>query len=362
EHCAFVSSINAYPGWPAAADYHLAGPHDGDPDATRSDVPGDLDEGSAYGWLKVGCERAALRAFGPQRCAILRAGAIVGPHDSAVGRLPWVIDRVARGGEVLVPGAPADPIALIDSRDLARFALSGAAGTFETGGPTGRDTRADLFAACLAATGSAAEPTYVHGEWLAEQDVAAWTEVPLWVPAAEGPSVFAHDNSAAQAAGLRWRPLADTVADTWAWQRSLPGGWTASNRAPGAGGGARAGAAGRMERPRLTGGGRSRLARGANCATVCYMESVGVRELRQNASALLDRVAERGVTIEVTNHGRPVARLVPVPRQSRSSRSQLIQAGVLHPGRGSILDVAPVAAPAGTPRTEQLLDADRGDR
>jgi hypothetical protein len=232
-HYAFVSSINAYPGWPSAADYHARGVHDGDPDATRADVPADLGESDAYGWLKVGCERAVLRAFGADRAAIVRAGAIVGPHDSAVGRLPWVIDRVGRGGEVLVPGAPDDPIALVDARDLARFALSGAAGTFETGGPTGRDTRADLFAACLAATGAAAHPRYVDGEWLADQGVAAWTEIPLWVPAAEGPSVFAHDNSAAQAAGLRWRPLADTVADTWAWQRSLPGGWTPTDRTPG---------------------------------------------------------------------------------------------------------------------------------
>jgi 2'-hydroxyisoflavone reductase len=232
-HYAFVSTINVYPAWPEAADYHQGGVHDGDPDATRDDVPADLLEAGPYGWLKAGCERAVLRAFGADRCAILRAGAIVGPDDSAVGRLPWVIDRVARGGEVLVPGAPTDPVALIDSRDLAGFALSGAAGTFETGGPTGRDARADLLAACAGATGADATLTYVEGEWLYEQGVEAWTEVPLWIPQSEGPSVFAHDNSAAEAAGLRWRPLADTVADTWAWQRSLPGGWAPNERTPG---------------------------------------------------------------------------------------------------------------------------------
>src|SRR4051794_15215374 len=77
---AFVSSINAYPGWPAAADYHEGGAHDGDPDASA--VPDGLDPSQAYGWLKVGCERAVARAFGEERTSVLRAGCIVGPHDS----------------------------------------------------------------------------------------------------------------------------------------------------------------------------------------------------------------------------------------------------------------------------------------
>ncbi len=233
EHYAFVSSINAYPGWPTATDYGVDGAHDGDPDATRDDVPAAFDGSQSYGWLKVGCERAAARAFGAERCAGLRAGGIVGPHDSAVGRLPWWIARVARGGEVLVPGEPSDPIALIDSRDLARFALSGAAGTFEVGGPAGRDTRADLMAACLAATGAQAAFTYIDSEWLHAQGVDYWTEVPLWIPASEGPSVWAHHNEDAEAAGLRWRPLAETVADTWAWQQAVPGGWQPGERTPG---------------------------------------------------------------------------------------------------------------------------------
>jgi 2'-hydroxyisoflavone reductase len=231
-HYAFVSSINAYPGWPEEADYHVGGVHDGSPDATRDDAPEGLDGGAAYGWLKVGCERAVERAFGPERTSVLRGGSIVGPDDGAVGRLPWWIDRVARGGEVLTPGAPDDRVSLIDSRDLARFALSAVPGVFETAGPD-RDTRADLMRACAAATGSAGRFTYVEDDWMAEQGIEAWTEVPLWGPPAQMPSVFAHDASGAEAAGLRWRPLTDTVADTWAWQRSVPGGWTPAERTPG---------------------------------------------------------------------------------------------------------------------------------
>jgi 2'-hydroxyisoflavone reductase len=232
-HYAFVSSINAYPGWPTAADYRDGGVHDGSPDATRADVPSGMSESESYGWLKVGCELAVSRAFGADRCAILRGGSIVGPDDSEVGRLPWWIDRVASGGEVLVPGEPSDPVALIDARDLARFALSGAPGVFETAGPSGRDTRAVLMDSSLMATGSSASFTYVDSDWLDTQGVAFWTELPLWIPPSKGPSVFAHHSAETEAAGLRWRPLAETVRDTWQWQRAVPGGWQPAGRTSG---------------------------------------------------------------------------------------------------------------------------------
>lgn len=93
---------------------------------------------------------------------------------------------------------------------------------------------------------------------------------------------------------------------------------------------------------------------------MCYMEEVGVRELRQNASALLQKVAA-GVTIQVTNHGRPVAQLVPVGDQ-RARRADLIASGDLQPGRGNLLEVEPVTAPTGSPGTEQLLAEQRTDR
>lgn len=231
-HYVFVSSINAYPGWPSRPDFRERGAHDGDPDATRADVPQSLSDSQAYGWLKVGCERAVERALGGQRSTALRAGAIVGPHDNAVGRLPWWLDRVARGGEVLVPGRPDAPVSLIDARDLAGFALLAAPGVFDVPGPPGRDTRADLMAACTAATGSTATLTYVADEeWLTAQGVQFWTELPLWIPESEGPATFRCDAGAAERAGLRWRPLADTVADTWAWQRHTP--WQPSDLALG---------------------------------------------------------------------------------------------------------------------------------
>lgn len=97
-------------------------------------------------------------------------------------------------------------------------------------------------------------------------------------------------------------------------------------------------------------------------ATVCYISTVGVRELRQNASELLARVAATGESILITNHGRLVARLVPAEAPARASRDQLLAAGTLRAGRGDPLGVAAVTAPVGTPSTSELLSADREDR
>jgi prevent-host-death family protein len=91
------------------------------------------------------------------------------------------------------------------------------------------------------------------------------------------------------------------------------------------------------------------------------MESVGVRELRQNASVLLDRLQATGESIEITNHGRPVAHLVPVT-SAASSRAELIRAGMLRPGRGDPLAVPPAQGLRGGPSTDELLRYDRDDR
>jgi 2'-hydroxyisoflavone reductase len=224
-HYVFVSTINVYPGWPTLPDFHAGGVYAGDPDATRADAP---DPETAYGWLKAGCELAAVRAFGAARSTVLRAGCIVGPDDSQVGRLPWWIARVARDGRVLTPGDPSDLVSLIDARDIARFALLRAPGTFEVGGlPV---ARSELLSICRDITGSDARFVWIDDSWLAGRDVEEWTEIPLWSTA---PSVFLHDDSAAAAAGLRYRPLRDTVTDTWAWQQRVPMGWRPAPRTPG---------------------------------------------------------------------------------------------------------------------------------
>ena len=92
------------------------------------------------------------------------------------------------------------------------------------------------------------------------------------------------------------------------------------------------------------------------------MRTVGVRELRQRASELLDDIAATGDSIEITNRGRPVARLVPITRNSGSSYAQLLAQGVIRPGRGDPLDIEPVSASPGSPSTDELLAAGRDER
>jgi len=94
---------------------------------------------------------------------------------------------------------------------------------------------------------------------------------------------------------------------------------------------------------------------------VCYMTTIGVRELRQNASHYLELV-EAGEYVEVTNHGRPVARLVPIRDLGPRTRADLIAEGLLIPGQGDILDVVPVELPPGSPTTSEILDEMRGER
>jgi hypothetical protein len=75
----------------------------------------------------------------------------------------------------------------------------------------------DMLEAAVAATGSDARLTWVPDDAIAAAGLAAWTEVPLWLPEAAGPGAWRVDASRAEAAGLRCRPIADTVADVWAW-------------------------------------------------------------------------------------------------------------------------------------------------
>jgi len=98
------------------------------------------------------------------------------------------------------------------------------------------------------------------------------------------------------------------------------------------------------------------------CATMCYMRAVGVRELRQLASELLDDIEATGDSIEITNHGRPVARLVPITRTTSGTYAELLAQGWIRPGRGDPLDVEPVTRPADSHSTDELLAADRDER
>jgi nucleoside-diphosphate-sugar epimerase len=184
-----------------------------------ADAPADEITGESYGPLKAACERAVQTAF-PGRAVILRPGLIVGPHDPT-GRFTYWPQRVAEGGDVLAPGPPDQPLQAIDARDLAAFALDllerGAAGTFDVVTPDGMLTLAGVLNACQAAAGGGARIVWADPAFLLERGVEPWTELPLWTPGDDMAGFQRSDVSRAIAAGLRFRPIADTVSDTLRW-------------------------------------------------------------------------------------------------------------------------------------------------
>jgi nucleoside-diphosphate-sugar epimerase len=185
------------------------------PDAGATDYAAD----------KRGGELAVLEAFG-ERCLLARAGLILGPHE-IVGRLPWWLGRMARGDEVLAPGPPERPLQWVDARDLAAFVLDAAVnGPCNVVGRPGAGTTRDLLEGCADAAGTPGTTLrWVEPEIVARAGLEGWTEIPIWVPpTGETAWLMAIAVDRAFAAGLSPRPLAETIADTWAWLRTLPGG------------------------------------------------------------------------------------------------------------------------------------------
>ncbi|MFD7445940.1 NAD-dependent epimerase/dehydratase family protein [Streptomyces sp. NPDC059909] len=211
-----ISTVSVYAGWPhqPLSDASILLDCPADADETYG-YTGEDGSPTLYGFQKAGGERAVSEAFG-DRAVFIRPGVILGPGEY-VGRLPWWLTRAARGGKILAP-APADRrIQPVDVRDVAAFALDQAAGTssggYNVAHPDGL-TFEEFVAACLSVTGAAGRPEWVAPDLLIEHGVRQWTELPLWRIHA---GVWSVDAGRAIAAGLRCRPLVETIRDTWTW-------------------------------------------------------------------------------------------------------------------------------------------------
>jgi 2'-hydroxyisoflavone reductase len=210
-HYGYVSSRSVYQ-WPIPDGIDESAPVvAGDPADTSS---------ADYAAAKRGCELAVSAAFG-DRALLARAGLILGPYEM-VGRMPWWLRRLERGGDVLAPGPRDRPLQYIDCRDLAAWLLSaadrGLGGTFNTVSQPGHATMASLLEAARDVTGQRANLVWVPPEVIEAAGIEPWTELPVWVPpTGEYAGLHNGDVSAAYAAGLRCRPVAQTVADTWRW-------------------------------------------------------------------------------------------------------------------------------------------------
>ena len=212
----YVSSISVY-AEPIAARYSE--------DAALAVLEDPTTEeylGPAYGGLKALCEGVVREVMG-ERGVIVRPGLIAGPRDYT-DRFAYWVRRVARGGDVLAPGAPDQDVQFVDARDLAAFYLHvithGVRGTYHATGPAERMSMRAFLDTARDTLGSDARFTWVDEEFLLAEKIASWSEMPLWVPAADA-RLNEADVSLSLAAGLALRPVAETVRATLTHEQSL---------------------------------------------------------------------------------------------------------------------------------------------
>jgi 2'-hydroxyisoflavone reductase len=218
-YCLFISSISAYASFAKPNDEHSATGKLANPEA--EEVTGD-----SYGPMKALCEQYTAAAF-KGRVSIVRPGYIVGPLDHTDRFTYWPV-RASRGGEMLAPGRPEDPIQVIDVRDLAAWMMQlvdhRTNGYFNAVSPPRAFTMGDLISASQAASPQAhTTVTWVPEDFLAAHWKAEELDLPPWAPSKgedAGASLTATD--AAGKTGLRCRPLAATVYDTLVWFKTLP--------------------------------------------------------------------------------------------------------------------------------------------
>ncbi len=220
KHYIFVSSISVY-----TESTEINRTEDTELLTHPEDEPVDEMKMETYGSLKVLCEQAAEAAM-PGKVTQIRPGLIVGPHDAS-NRFTYWATRVAKGGDVLVPGDASSVVQIIDARDLADFALTvienQTIGTFHVTGPQEPHPLKTIIETAKDISGSDANFVHVDEQWLLENEVGPWMELPLWLPSEEGQAMMNVDIQRALDAGLSIRPLEETIRDTLDWYNDING-------------------------------------------------------------------------------------------------------------------------------------------
>lgn len=217
KHYIFVSTISVFSDNSAPID-------ENGPLLPPADIEAAFDA-KIYGQNKVRSEIEARTQFG-DNVTIVRPGLIVGPGDLSDRFSYWPV-RIDRGGEVLAPGTPNDPVQYVDARDLSewmiRLAETRTLGIFNATGPKSPTTIAEMLYGIKAVTTSDARFTWVPAEFLGANQVRAWSDMPVWVPPVGRTAGFARVICRkAYDAGLTFRPLADTARATLTWYHSRP--------------------------------------------------------------------------------------------------------------------------------------------
>ncbi|MDX2056522.1 MAG: NAD-dependent epimerase/dehydratase family protein [Gemmatimonadales bacterium] len=214
----FVSTLSVF------ADFSRKGIDEDAPLAPLTE-PGSEDSRKHYGPLKALCEQEVRNAFG-DGATIVRPGLIVGPGDTTDRFTYWPV-RIAKGGEILAPGDPNDHVLIIDARDLCEWCVhlveNDVGGTYNAVGPKAPLSMAEMLYGIRAVTTKPTTFTWVPAEFLEQQKVRPWADMPTWFPP-KGPMAgfgsFSRDRAIAK--GLVFRPLADTARDTLDWFATLP--------------------------------------------------------------------------------------------------------------------------------------------
>lgn len=178
-----------------------------------------------YGPLKALSEKEVEQWF-PGKSLIIRPGLIVGPGDETDRFSYWPV-RIDRGGEVLAPGNPSDPVQFIDARDLAewtiRMAEQDATGIYNATGPAQPLTIGAMLEGIKTALSADAHFTWVSADFLEKEKVSPWSDMPVWVPpVGEDGGMGAISIKRALEKGLTFRPLRETARDTLAWFKAQP--------------------------------------------------------------------------------------------------------------------------------------------
>ena len=193
---------------------------------TQEPAPIDATASSAqYGPRKVKCEQLVMSEFG-KGGTVVRPGLIVGPGDLTDRFTYWPV-RIEKGGEILAPGKIDDPAQWIDVRDLTEWMIrlgeTNTTGIFNAVGPRTVCGIGELLYGIKACYSNDAHFTWVAQPFLTANKVRSWAEMPVW--SYTGATTVAFSTSViekAKAAGLTFRPLAETVRDAMTWYHSRP--------------------------------------------------------------------------------------------------------------------------------------------
>jgi 2'-hydroxyisoflavone reductase len=223
EHYVFISTISVYgepktgPDEAAPTEkYEGADPYKETLEAMKASGY------KTYGPLKALSEGEAEKWF-PGKTLIIRPGLIVGPRDETDRFTYWPM-RIDRGGEILAPGTPSHPVQFVDARDLAEWTIrmveNRETGIYNATGPAKPLGIGGMLDETKDALNSNATFTWVNEDFLTQQNVQPWSDMPVWTGRESGLARAKIDRALSK--GLTFRPLTETARDTLAWFKSQP--------------------------------------------------------------------------------------------------------------------------------------------